>query len=41
MGKREDKSDRDGDGDYDPSKTKDVNDAGGGRHGTDDKGDDK
>lgn len=36
MGKHEDKSDRDGSGTYDPSKTKEVNDSGG-KHGKGDK----
>ena len=41
MGKHEDSRQGDGQGDYDHSKTKDVKDAGGGRHDKDDKGDKK
>lgn len=37
VGKHEDKSGTDGSGTYDPSKTKDVEDAGGGRHDKDDR----
>lgn len=38
MAKHENKTEGDGQGTFDPSKTKDVNDAGGGRHDADDKG---
>jgi hypothetical protein len=36
VAKHEDKSDRDGSGTYDPSKTKDVWESGGGKHAEDD-----
>jgi hypothetical protein len=39
MGKHENKNTGDGQGNFDPSKTKDVQDAGGGRHSGEDKGD--
>lgn len=41
MGRHENKAEGDGQGTLDPSKTKDVNDAGGGRHDRDDRGDDE
>ncbi|WP_410646509.1 NYN domain-containing protein [Amycolatopsis sp. cmx-4-54] len=41
MAKHEDKTEGDGQGTYDPAKTKDVGDAGGGRHDSEDKGEDK
>jgi hypothetical protein len=37
MAKHDSKGERDGQGTFDPSKTKDVRDAGGGRHDKDDK----
>jgi hypothetical protein len=40
MAKHENKAECDGQGTFDPAKTKDVNEAGGGRHGKDDKGED-
>jgi len=39
MGKHEDKSSGNGQGNFDLSATKDVQDAGGGRHSGEDKGD--
>ncbi len=39
MGKHENKSTGNGQGDFDPSRSKDVQDAGGGRHSEEDKGD--
>jgi hypothetical protein len=41
MGKHENKAEGDGQGTFDPNKTKDVNNAGDGRHDSDDKGEDK
>lgn len=38
MAKHEDKSEGDGQGDYEHDKTKDSKDAGGGKHDKDDKG---
>ena len=39
MAKHGDKSTDNGQGNYDPTKSKDVKDAGGGRHSSEDKGD--
>ncbi|MBV8542322.1 MAG: hypothetical protein JO063_07395 [Pseudonocardiales bacterium] len=39
MGKHESKSAVDGQGELDPAKTKDAQEAGGGRHSAEDKGD--
>jgi hypothetical protein len=39
MAKHDDKSTDNGQGNYDPTKSKDVTDAGGGRHSSEDKGD--
>ncbi|SFQ27102.1 hypothetical protein [Amycolatopsis rubida] len=41
MAKHENKAEGDGQGTFDPSKTKDVDDAGGGRHDSEDTGEDK
>lgn len=39
MSKHQDKSTGDGQGNFDPSRTKDVQEAGGGRHSGEDRGD--